>query len=67
MVTVSANLLNSHLGEPKVEQMFRLMETDLEVQNTLRMSNVMVVERLKYNNSKYKQEQDHAPGYHLSD
>ena len=53
MVTVSANLLNSHLSEPKVEQMFRLMETDLEVQNTLRMSNVMAVERLKYN--------DHGP------
>jgi metal-dependent HD superfamily phosphatase/phosphodiesterase len=33
--------------------MFRLLETDLEVQNTLRMSNVMAVERLKYN--------DHGP------
>jgi len=53
MVTVSANLINSHLNEPKVEQMFRLLETDLEVQNTLRMSNVMAVERLKYN--------DHGP------
>jgi len=30
-----------------------LMETDIEVQNTLRMSNVMAVERLKYN--------DHGP------
>jgi len=53
MVTVSANLINSHLNEPKVEQMFRLLETDLEVQSTLRMSNVMAVERLKYN--------DHGP------
>ena len=53
MVTVSANLINSHLNEPRVEQMFRLLETDLEVQNTLRMSNVMAVERLKYN--------DHGP------
>jgi len=53
MVTVSANLIKSHLSEPKVEQMFRLLETDLEVQNTLRMSNVMAVERLKYN--------DHGP------
>ena len=53
MVTVSANLIQSHLNEPKVEQMFRLLETDLEVQNTLRMSNVMAVERLKYN--------DHGP------
>jgi len=53
MVTVSANLITAHLNEPKVEQMFRLLETDLEVQSTLRMSNVMAVERLKYN--------DHGP------
>ena len=49
MVTVSADLINLHLNEPKLEQMFRLLETDLEVQNTLRMSNVMAVERLRYN------------------
>jgi metal-dependent HD superfamily phosphatase/phosphodiesterase len=53
MVTVSSNLINDHLDVPKVEQMFRLLETDLEIQNTLRMSNVMAVERLKYN--------DHGP------
>jgi metal-dependent HD superfamily phosphatase/phosphodiesterase len=53
MVTVSPNLINSHLNEPKLEQMFRLMETDIEIQNTLRMSNVMAVERLRYN--------DHGP------
>ena len=53
MVTVSANLIQSHLIEPKVKQMFQLMETDIEVQNTLRMSNVMAVKRLKYN--------DHGP------
>jgi len=53
MVVVSANLIHSHLKEPKVEQMFRLLETDTEIQNTLRMSNVMAVERLKYN--------DHGP------
>lgn len=53
MVTVSADLINSHLTEPKLEQMFRLLETDLEVQNTLHMSNVMAVERLRYN--------DHGP------
>jgi metal-dependent HD superfamily phosphatase/phosphodiesterase len=53
MVTVSANLIQSHLDEPKVKQMFHLMENDLEIQNTLRMSNVMAVERLKYN--------DHGP------
>ena len=53
MVTVSSNLINSHLDEPKLGQVFRLMETDSEIQNTLRMSNVMAVERLKYN--------DHGP------
>ena len=53
MVTVSANLIHSHLNEPKVKQMFQLMENDLEIQSTLRMSNVMAVERLKYN--------DHGP------
>jgi metal-dependent HD superfamily phosphatase/phosphodiesterase len=53
MVTVSSNLIHSHLNEPKVKQMFRLLESDLEVQSTLRMSNVMAVERLKYN--------DHGP------
>jgi metal-dependent HD superfamily phosphatase/phosphodiesterase len=53
MVTVSSNLIQSHLEEPKVDQMFRLMESDVEVQNTLRMSNVMAVERMKYN--------DHGP------
>lgn len=53
MVTVSLNLIHSHLNEPKVEQMFRLLENDLEIQSTLRMSNVMAVERLKYN--------DHGP------
>lgn len=53
MVKVSTHLINSHLGNPKVKKMFHLMENDPEVQNTLRMSNVMAVERLKYN--------DHGP------
>ena len=53
MVTVSSNLIKLHMEEPKVKQMFQLMESDIEVQNTLRMSNVMAVERLKYN--------DHGP------
>jgi len=53
MVTVSANLINSHLADPSIEKMFRLMENDAEVQNTLHMSNVMAVKRLKYN--------DHGP------
>ena len=49
MVTVSANLITAHLNEPKVEQMFGWLETDLKVRSNLRMSNVMAVERLKYN------------------
>ena len=53
MVTVSAKLINLHLEEPKLQQMFQLMENDIEVQNTLRMANVMAVDRLKYN--------DHGP------
>jgi metal-dependent HD superfamily phosphatase/phosphodiesterase len=53
MVIVSTKLIQSHLDEPKLEQMFHLMESDLEIQNTLRMSNVMAVDRLKYN--------DHGP------
>ncbi|MBT8171347.1 phosphohydrolase [Candidatus Bathyarchaeota archaeon] len=53
MVIVSTNLIKSHLNMPNVKQMFHLMENDIEVQNTLRMSNVMAVERLKFN--------DHGP------
>ena len=53
MVIVSTNLIYSHLDRPRVKKMFQLMENDLEVQNTLRMSNVMAVNRLKYN--------DHGP------
>jgi len=53
MVVVSSNLIHSHLEEPKVEKMFRLLENDVEVQNCLRMANVMAVERLLYN--------DHGP------
>jgi len=53
MVVVSSNLVYSHLKEPKVGKMFRLLENDVEVQNCLRMANVMAVERLMYN--------DHGP------
>ena len=53
MVVVSSDLIHSHLEEPKVEKMFRLLENDVEVQNCLRMANVMAVERLLYN--------DHGP------
>jgi len=53
MVVVSSNLVYSHLKEPKVEKMFRLLENDVEVQSCLRMANVMAVERMMYN--------DHGP------
>jgi metal-dependent HD superfamily phosphatase/phosphodiesterase len=53
VVVVSSNLVYSHLKEPKVEKMFHLMENDIEIQNCLRMANVMAVERLLYN--------DHGP------
>ena len=53
MVVVSSDLINSHLEELKVEKMFRLLESDNEVQGYLRMANVMAVDRLMYN--------DHGP------
>lgn len=42
MITVSSD-------DPKIKQVFRLMESDLEMQTNLRMSDVMAGERLKYN------------------
>lgn len=53
MVTVSTNLILDHLKEPIVKQMFDLLETDRVVQGYLRMSNIMAVDRLIYN--------DHGP------
>ena len=53
MVRVSSNLIHSHLKEPRVKEMFHLLERDVEVQNCLRMANVMAVDRLMYN--------DHGP------
>ncbi len=53
MVVVSSDIIHSHLEEPKVKKMFRLLETDVEVQNCLRMANIMAVDRLLYN--------DHGP------
>ena len=53
MVVVSPDLMYSHLKEPQVAKMFRLLESDAEVQGCLRMANVMAVDRLMYN--------DHGP------
>ena len=49
MVTVSSRLIFSHLEEPRVRRMFDLLENDAEVQSYLRMGNMMVVNRLHYN------------------
>ncbi len=53
MVLVSSDLVYSHLREPRVKEMFHLLEKDVEVQSCLRMANVMAVDRLMYN--------DHGP------
>ena len=53
MVIVSSKLILDHLKEPTVKKMFGLLETDAEVQGHLRMSNIMAVNRLMYN--------DHGP------
>jgi len=53
MVVVSSRLILDHLQEPKVDQMFHLLEKDAEIQGHLRMSNLMVVDRMMYN--------DHGP------
>ncbi|RLG96520.1 phosphohydrolase, partial [Candidatus Bathyarchaeota archaeon] len=53
MVKVSPNLVFSHLDEPKIAKAFKLLESDLEVQAYLHMTNVMAVGRLGYN--------DHGP------
>lgn len=53
MVLVSSDLVYSHLNEPSTKEMFRLLENDVEVQSSLRMANVMAVDRLMYN--------DHGP------
>ena len=49
MTQVSTDLVYSQLEEPRVKQMFHLLENDPEVQGCLHMSNVMTVNRLKYN------------------
>jgi len=53
MVVVGPRLIMNHLNEPHVRRIFELLESDVEIQTYLKMSNKMVVERLKYN--------DHGP------
>ena len=49
MTQVSTDLIYSQLEEPRLRKMFNLLENDQEVQGCLRMSNVMTVNRMKYN------------------
>ncbi len=49
MTQVSTDLIYSQLEEPRIKKMFHLLENDPEVQGCLHMSNVMTVNRLKYN------------------
>ena len=49
MTQVSTDLIYSQLEEPRLKKMFNLLENDAEVQGCLRMSNVMTVNRMKYN------------------
>jgi len=53
VVVVSPTLIEQHLDKPLVSKVYKLLETDEEVQTLLRMSNVMAVTRLRYN--------DHGP------
>ncbi|MFP3950872.1 MAG: phosphohydrolase [Candidatus Bathyarchaeia archaeon] len=53
MVTVSNRLVFNRLEEPRVRRIFQLMESDMQIQTYLRMSNSMVVDRMNYN--------DHGP------
>ncbi|HDO20640.1 MAG TPA: HD domain-containing protein [Candidatus Bathyarchaeota archaeon] len=53
MVKVSPTLINRHLKEEKLRRAYRILEEDVEIQTLLKMSNIMAVTRLKYN--------DHGP------
>ena len=53
MVIVSSRLIHRHLDSPLLNEAFNLLQEDLEIQNYLRMANIMAVKRLGYN--------DHGP------
>jgi len=53
MVIVSQDLVYKHLKEFRLAKVFTFLESDIEVQSYLRMSNLMAVDRLGYN--------DHGP------
>ena len=53
MVLVSNRLVHQHLDTHLLSEAFDLLQEDLEIQSYLRMSNIMAVKRLGYN--------DHGP------
>jgi len=53
MVLVSSRLIHKHLDSPLLSDAFNLLQEDIEIQSYLRMSNIMAVKRLGYN--------DHGP------
>jgi len=53
MVIVSSRLIYQHLDLPLINEAFNLLQEDIEIQNYLRMANIMVVKRFGYN--------DHGP------
>ncbi len=53
MVLVSSRLIHKHLDSPLLNDAFNLLQEDIEIQTYLRMSNIMAVKRLGYN--------DHGP------
>ncbi len=53
MVTVSDRLIHRHLDTPLLREGYSFISNDLEIQSYLRMSNVMAVKRMNFN--------DHGP------
>jgi metal-dependent HD superfamily phosphatase/phosphodiesterase len=53
MVTVTSRLIHDHLTSDELGKIFRVLESDSEIQSYLRMGNIMAVERMRYN--------DHGP------
>jgi metal-dependent HD superfamily phosphatase/phosphodiesterase len=53
MVIVSSRLIYQHLDSPLLTEAFNMLQEDIEIQNYLRMANIMAVKRFGYN--------DHGP------
>jgi metal-dependent HD superfamily phosphatase/phosphodiesterase len=53
MVEVNQNLIRKNITGGRLQMIYRMLEEDLEIQTLLKMSNIMAVSRMKYN--------DHGP------